>query len=256
MQSTDDLHGISTEGPASQHSVRIVFRGTPPNEEAYYFARLCAARLAPDVQAPAAVLVEHDRRLDRYCVQLEVVDGPNVEEDDQDILLAIRNAFDRLSARGSEPASQGSGQPGDCSDAALDSWRMCMLEQRSALRDTARVLLDGRRDAANGLLPTLRSFAPLIEGWLLFERDWLERTNAHAHDSEGARSRHAALDRIAALHRDIQRRPPASLTECALAAYHLVGCVEGYLLPAEFGRLQTRPPTHGSVDRAPTISCI
>ena len=97
---------------ATPLDLTVRFVGGPPIDEIVYWVRRCAeSRMA---QGPLTVVVEQKKEPKQhgrsYDVRLERPDRVLVSERDPNLMLAIRNAFDRLTPSGavsfSEPAAR------------------------------------------------------------------------------------------------------------------------------------------------------
>jgi hypothetical protein len=90
----------ATSETALDLTVRFV--GGPPIDEIVYWIRRCAERQM--AQGPLTVVVEQkpNKRGQAYDVRLERPDRVLLSERDPNLMLAIRNAFERLPA---EPAA-------------------------------------------------------------------------------------------------------------------------------------------------------
>lgn len=74
----------------------VRFVGGPPIDDVVYLIRRCAERLGLKGPLTAVLEPKHARRSKVYEVRLERPERVLVIERDRNLMLAIRNAFDRL----------------------------------------------------------------------------------------------------------------------------------------------------------------
>lgn len=87
------MDGAATNAKSLELIVRFV--GGPPSEELLYFVRRCAARQALPRTLTVVVCWHPDLKSMRE-VRLEQPGRVLLREHEPDIMLAVRNAFDRL----------------------------------------------------------------------------------------------------------------------------------------------------------------